>query len=79
MFAIRFGNDNYRNCYCLSTVLSVITPKRFEVRYPTLVIEQCVCKAAVIEHTDQTVPVRSVGVELVRYVRRTWLRVVYCA
>ena len=38
MFVFQFDNDNYRDRYRLSTFSAVIVPKRFEFRYPTLVV-----------------------------------------
>ena len=37
MFVFRFGNDNDRYRYHLSTFSAVVVPKLFEFRYPTLI------------------------------------------
>ena len=37
-FVFRFGNDNYRYRYRLSTLFAVIVSTLFEFRYPTLLI-----------------------------------------
>ena len=44
MFVFRFGKDNYRSRYRVSTFSAVIAPTPFELRYPTLVGTHDYCK-----------------------------------